>query len=75
MSDTSYLAMAQWFAVAEHPPHLAAINSCEGVSDVYRDLVMHGGTPDTGFAGDSGTTTTEAGTARKTFSSKPNAIH
>ncbi|NUO57441.1 MAG: hydrolase, partial [Hamadaea sp.] len=35
---------------AEQPPHLAAINPWEGVSDVYRDLVMRGGMPDTGFA-------------------------
>jgi predicted acyl esterase len=50
MSGTSYLAVAQWFTAAEQPPHLAAINPCEGVSDVYRDLVMRGGMPDTGFA-------------------------
>ncbi|MED5812005.1 CocE/NonD family hydrolase [Mycolicibacterium sp. 050232] len=50
MSGTSYLAVAQWFAAAERPRHLAAINPWEGVSDVYRDLVMRGGMPDTGFA-------------------------
>ena len=50
MSGTSYLAVAQWFTAAEQPPHLAAINPWEGVSDVYRDLVMRGGIPDTGFA-------------------------
>ena len=50
MSGTSYLATAQWFTAAEQPPHLAAINPWEGVSDVYRDLVMRGGMPDTGFA-------------------------
>lgn len=51
MSGTSYLAVSQWFTAAEQPPHLAAINPWEGVSDVYRDLVMRGGMPDTGFAG------------------------
>ncbi|MEU3513367.1 CocE/NonD family hydrolase [Streptomyces longwoodensis] len=51
MSGTSYLAVAQWFTAAEQPPHLAAINPWEGVSDVYRDLVLRGGMPDTGFAG------------------------
>lgn len=51
MSGTSYLAVAQWFTAAEQPKHLAAINPWEGVSDVYRDLVMRGGMPDTGFAG------------------------
>jgi predicted acyl esterase len=49
MSGTSYLAVAQWFAAAEQPKHLAAINPWEGVSDVYRDLVLRGGMPDTGF--------------------------
>jgi predicted acyl esterase len=50
MSGTSYLAVAQWFTAAEQPAHLVAINPWEGVSDVYRDLVMRGGMPDTGFA-------------------------
>ncbi|GJF34511.1 hydrolase [Kitasatospora sp. NE20-6] len=50
MSGTSYLAIAQWFTAAEQPPHLAAINPWEGLSDVYRDLVLRGGMPDTGFA-------------------------
>ncbi|MYX16249.1 CocE/NonD family hydrolase [Streptomyces sp. SID8374] len=50
MSGTSYLAVSQWFTAAEQPPHLAAVNPWEGVSDVYRDLVMRGGMPDTGFA-------------------------
>ncbi|WP_373987287.1 CocE/NonD family hydrolase [Duganella sp. BuS-21] len=49
MSGTSYLAVSQWFTAAEQPKHLAAINPWEGVSDVYRDLVMRGGMPDTGF--------------------------
>lgn len=50
MTGTSYLAVAQWFTAAEQPPHLAAINPVEGFSDIYRDLVMRGGMPDTGFA-------------------------
>lgn len=50
MSGTSYLAASQWFTAAEQPPHLVAINPWEGISDVYRDLVMRGGMPDTGFA-------------------------
>jgi uncharacterized protein len=49
MSGTSYLAVSQWFTAAEQPPHLVAINPWEGVSDVYRDLVMRGGMPDIGF--------------------------
>ena len=50
MSGTSYLAATQWFTAAEQPSHLAAINPWEGMSDTYRDLVMRGGMPDTGFA-------------------------
>lgn len=50
MSGTSYLAASQWFTAAEQPPHLAAINPWEGMSDTYRDLVMRGGMPDYGFA-------------------------
>lgn len=49
MSGTSYLAVSQWFTAAEQPPHLAAINPWEGISDVYRDLVLRGGMPDLGF--------------------------
>ncbi|WP_197687504.1 CocE/NonD family hydrolase [Mycobacterium sp. MS1601] len=50
MSGTSYLAASQWFTAAERPPHLAAINPWEGVSDTYRDLCFRGGMPDAGFA-------------------------
>ncbi len=50
MSGTSYLAISQWFTAAEQPPHLVAINPCEGFSDVYRDLVKRGGMHDLGFA-------------------------
>ncbi len=50
MSGTSYLSIAQWFTAAEQPPHLTVINPWEGLSDVYRDLVMRGGMPDLGFA-------------------------
>jgi predicted acyl esterase len=49
MSGTSYLTIVQWFTAAEQPPHLTAINPWEGLSDVYRDLVMRGGMPDLGF--------------------------
>jgi predicted acyl esterase len=50
MSGNSYLAISQWFAAAEQPPHLAAIAPWEGLSDVYRDLVLRGGIPDVAFA-------------------------
>ena len=49
-SGNSYLAISQWFAAAEQPPHLAAIAPWEGMSDIYRDLVMRGGIPDFPFA-------------------------
>lgn len=49
MSGTSYLAFSQWFTAAEQPPHLAAINPWEGLSDGYRDLVKRGGMPDLHF--------------------------
>lgn len=49
LSGTSYLAFSQWFIAAEQPPHLAAINPNEGLSDGYRDLSMRGGMPDLHF--------------------------
>lgn len=49
LSGTSYLAWSQWFIAAEQPPHLAAINPTEGLSDGYRDLAFIGGIPDKNF--------------------------
>jgi predicted acyl esterase len=49
MSGVSYLAMVQWRAAASCPPHLAAINPWEGVSDLYREMTHHGGIPETRF--------------------------
>ena len=49
MSGNSYLAVAQWFAAAAQPPHLAAIAPWEGWNDTYRDLVLRGGMPDLAF--------------------------
>ena len=48
-SGNSYLAISQWFAAAEQPPHLAAIAPWEGMSDIYRDLMARGGIPDFPF--------------------------
>lgn len=45
MTGVSYLAVAQWHAAALRPPGLAAINPCEGLSDVYREFCFHGGVP------------------------------
>jgi uncharacterized protein len=49
MTGVSYLAGIQWFVGALAPPHLAAINPWEGVSDMYREYFLHGGIPDTFF--------------------------
>jgi predicted acyl esterase len=49
MSGNSWLAIAQWFAAAERPPHLAAIAPWEGFDDFYRDGICIGGVPEVGF--------------------------
>jgi hypothetical protein len=49
MSGVSYLAWTQWRVASLNPPHLAAINPWEGVSDFYRELAFHGGIPETLF--------------------------
>lgn len=47
----SYLTCAQYSVAALNPPHLAAINPWEGWSDFYREVVRHGGIPETEFWG------------------------
>jgi predicted acyl esterase len=49
LNGISYLAIAQWFAAERHPPHLKAIIPWEGISDPYRDIMYHGGVPETAF--------------------------
>jgi predicted acyl esterase len=49
MHGVSYLAWTQWKVAAANPPHLAAINPWEGVSDFYREFAFHGGIPETFF--------------------------
>jgi hypothetical protein len=49
MQGVSYLAWSQWKVAAARPPHLAAINPWEGVSDFYREFATHGGIPETSF--------------------------
>jgi len=49
MLGVSYLAWTQWKVAAARPPHLAAINPWEGVSDFYREFATHGGIPETSF--------------------------
>jgi uncharacterized protein len=50
MSGVSYLAIIQWLVAATQPPHLAAINPWEGLSDMYREFAFHGGIPETFFS-------------------------
>ena len=49
LSGVSYLTCLQWRVAELNPPHLAAINPWEGWSDTYREVVRHGGIPDTWF--------------------------
>ena len=49
LSGVSYLTVMQWRVAALNPPHLAAINPWEGWSDTYREVVRHGGIPDSAF--------------------------
>lgn len=49
LSGVSYLTVAQWRVAELNPPHLAAINPWEGWTDTYRDVVRHGGIPETWF--------------------------
>lgn len=49
LTGVSYLAVSQWNVAALRPPHLAAINPWEGWTDIYREVVRHGGIPETKF--------------------------
>lgn len=49
MLGVSYLAISQWHAAAQRPPHLRAIVPWEGFTDPYRALVRPGGFPEVGF--------------------------
>jgi predicted acyl esterase len=49
LNGVSYLAICQWYVAARTPPHLKAIVPWEGVSDTYRDVLYHGGVPETAF--------------------------
>ncbi len=50
LDGVSYLAISQYFAAVQHPPHLSAICPWEGFSDVYRDFVYPGGVRENGFS-------------------------
>ena len=45
MTGNSWLAIAQWYAAAEQPPHLTALAPWEGLSDYYNDFLFVGGIP------------------------------
>ena len=49
LSGVSYLTQTQWRVAELNPPHLAAINPWEGWTDTYREVVRHGGIPETSF--------------------------
>ncbi len=49
LSGVSYLAISQWVAASGRPPHLKAIIPWEGQSDSYREVLYHGGIPETAF--------------------------
>lgn len=49
LHGVSYLAICQWHAAANNPRHLTAIVPWEGASDSYRDVMFHGGVPETAF--------------------------
>ncbi len=51
MGGASYFGIVQWFAGATRPPHLAALMPYDGMSDLYREIVAHGGIPNGGFVG------------------------
>jgi hypothetical protein len=49
MQGNSWLAVIQWFAAAERPPHLTCIAPWSGFADAYRYFARRGGIPETGF--------------------------
>jgi len=49
LTGVSYLAIAQWIAAANAPEALKAIMPWEGQSDNFREVLFHGGVPETAF--------------------------
>lgn len=49
LTGVSYLAIAQWIAGANAPEPLKAIMPWEGQSDNFREVLFHGGVPETAF--------------------------
>jgi predicted acyl esterase len=50
LTGVSYLAISQWVAAGDSPPpHLKAIVPWEGQTDAFREVIYHGGIPETAF--------------------------
>ncbi len=49
LNGVSYLAISQWVAASGNPPSLKAIIPWEGQSDNFREVLFHGGIPETAF--------------------------
>ncbi len=49
LNGVSYLAAVQWRIAQKNPRGLAAMCPWEGFTDVYSDVVVHGGIPETAF--------------------------
>ena len=49
MAGNSKLCISQWAGAALNPPHLKAIAPWEGLTDLYRDVIVRGGMSDTTF--------------------------
>lgn len=49
MTGNSWLTVSQWLIASQRPPHLTAIAPWEGSSDLYREIALRGGIPNTLF--------------------------
>jgi putative CocE/NonD family hydrolase len=50
LTGVSYLAISQWVAAGGGPPpYLKATMPWEGQTDAYREVLYHGGVPETAF--------------------------
>jgi putative CocE/NonD family hydrolase len=49
MIGESYYAIIRWLAAAQDPPHLECIAPFDGLVDLYRDAVYHGGIVSSNF--------------------------
>ncbi|MEM6931800.1 MAG: CocE/NonD family hydrolase, partial [Myxococcota bacterium] len=49
LMGVSYLAISQWVAAGTQPPSLKAMVPWEGQTDAFREVLYHGGVPETAF--------------------------